>query len=704
MKNIINFFIITILFLSSFSSMIGQGSNPAFVFLPDMTGYSLEDSPQHLKDDLIAAADALRAALPDTAMQNAFAVYDLGFYAHHPKMVGGIPEVMAKAISDRITHSYYLFFGREMDDQGDLKKVWVEVELPEGGYFSCIDSLSPTIRYELATKLRLNLNTSNLLGNNRNAIFPIVAKEEIYSLKDGLLEFKSCCPTETCVSCVYTDIEVFRLLLERNFILDPIKIINDPDFGSPPLAIVPGGTLSRTANDLNVEIGFLEDEVEVEADEYVNSFLSDDSNWIFERTGQSITHSVHLFKYPRDCNLFESKWEAYQNDPSDHKVFFVVLNVDNTFGVLGFHYEVSPPGGGFAPNESGNSRGMGFQGEYPYEDEIIGIQEVLDSANAACQNVLIGSMAVSSFEREKLTPEYRNWEWYRESVDKHLENWKVDLSEASYTLNIYWVKELEAVRKDFGYEDCWWFQACGPRTRWQATINVCRQTIHTALDICGFFFPVCDLANLTLYLQSGDLKNASFSAIGTLPLVGKAGFGIKYAAKAARQGTKKVMLQFSVELSGKVHWVGGRTKLYKLFKDRGFTSIFNGVQLTYSSAIHNAHHLIPWSLVDKATTKHRALMQRLARAGWHPSDPTRNGLIIPKNLPNGNTFHGSHASYNNWVDDALNEIKKLPDSQLSAKMDQLTDFLKLEIDKAYQANSSLHVHFGGLEDYSTLLN
>lgn len=123
-------FIITILFLSSFSSMIGQGSNPAFVFLPDMTGYSLEDSPQHLKDDLLAAADALRAALPDTVMQNSFAVYDMGFYAHHPNMVGGIPEVMADAISDRITHSYYLLFGREMDDQGDLKKVWVEVELP----------------------------------------------------------------------------------------------------------------------------------------------------------------------------------------------------------------------------------------------------------------------------------------------------------------------------------------------------------------------------------------------------------------------------------------------------------------------------------------------------------------------------------------------------------------------------------------------
>jgi hypothetical protein len=50
-------------------------------------------------------------------------------------MVGGIPEVMAKAISDRITHSYYLVFGREMDDQGELKRVWVEVELPNTAEF-----------------------------------------------------------------------------------------------------------------------------------------------------------------------------------------------------------------------------------------------------------------------------------------------------------------------------------------------------------------------------------------------------------------------------------------------------------------------------------------------------------------------------------------------------------------------------------------
>ena len=116
MKNITNIFKILFLSLFSIATLIGQ--NPAFVYLPDMTGYSLEDSEDHLKDSLLAAAETLRAALPDTAMQNDFAVYDMGFYTHHAAMTGGVQKVMADAISDRISHSYYLVFGREMDREG----------------------------------------------------------------------------------------------------------------------------------------------------------------------------------------------------------------------------------------------------------------------------------------------------------------------------------------------------------------------------------------------------------------------------------------------------------------------------------------------------------------------------------------------------------------------------------------------------------
>ncbi|TVR87825.1 MAG: hypothetical protein EA411_06510, partial [Saprospirales bacterium] len=102
-------------------------SQSAFVQLPDATGYA-HNTPQHVLDSLQSASTALQSALP-SAYQADFAVYDLGFYSHHTSMDGGIPQVISDAISDRITTPYYLLFGREMDREGRLKRVWVEVEL-----------------------------------------------------------------------------------------------------------------------------------------------------------------------------------------------------------------------------------------------------------------------------------------------------------------------------------------------------------------------------------------------------------------------------------------------------------------------------------------------------------------------------------------------------------------------------------------------
>ena len=55
MKNTTNKFIILFLSLFPIATMMGQ--NPAFVYLPDMTGYSLEDSLEHLKDKVMEAAE-----------------------------------------------------------------------------------------------------------------------------------------------------------------------------------------------------------------------------------------------------------------------------------------------------------------------------------------------------------------------------------------------------------------------------------------------------------------------------------------------------------------------------------------------------------------------------------------------------------------------------------------------------------------------
>jgi len=194
MKNIINFFIPLLLLLTPLSSATGQ-SNNAFIFLPDLTGYPAPE--QHLQDDLEDAATALRMAL-DSIYRPDFAVYDMGFYAHHPNMVGGIPEVMADAISDRITHPYYLFFAREMDDQGDLKKVWVEMELPNTAEF-CYWEDGTFSHLKFMVDFRANA-AKGLSMSNPGPIFDAM-KNGINYMSDRVAQLVECCSSAARQSC-----------------------------------------------------------------------------------------------------------------------------------------------------------------------------------------------------------------------------------------------------------------------------------------------------------------------------------------------------------------------------------------------------------------------------------------------------------------------------------------------------------------------
>ncbi len=215
MKNITNIF--KILFFSLFSIASIMGQNPAFVYLPDMTGYSLEDSPQNLKDDLMEAAESLRVALPDTAMQNDFAVYDMGFYTHHAVMTGGVQKVMADAISDRITHSYYLLFGREMDREGRIKKVWVEVELPEEEWL--LDCFNQT--YIDVVKARIRNKTDEAFNQNTPQITAGI--QTISYFADEIKKLADCCDPlssfrqQECQECESIE-EIYEWFMDHGFV------------------------------------------------------------------------------------------------------------------------------------------------------------------------------------------------------------------------------------------------------------------------------------------------------------------------------------------------------------------------------------------------------------------------------------------------------------------------------------------------------
>jgi len=132
----------------------------AFVQLSDATGFA-DNIPQHALDSLESTSQSLREALPQE-FQSDFAVYDLGYYSHHGSFTGGIPDVITNVITNHVTHPYYLLFGREMDDEGGLKKVWVEVELPES---NCLDQITPMYIDGIGFLMELEFLVSNSLNN-----------------------------------------------------------------------------------------------------------------------------------------------------------------------------------------------------------------------------------------------------------------------------------------------------------------------------------------------------------------------------------------------------------------------------------------------------------------------------------------------------------------------------------------------------------
>jgi len=132
-------------------------------------------------------------------------------------MDGGIPEVITEAIADRISTPYYLLFGREMDDEGKLKKVWVELELPEGGYMECLLESHRELLYLQITQLMNDFNYFKM-------------QEAIKLVENKVMQQSTCCypsARSTCDLCL-TSQEVKILFEGRNSISSPSSVDIDP--------------------------------------------------------------------------------------------------------------------------------------------------------------------------------------------------------------------------------------------------------------------------------------------------------------------------------------------------------------------------------------------------------------------------------------------------------------------------------------------
>jgi len=175
--------------------------------LPDATGFA-DNIPQHTLDSLESASQSLREAMPQE-FQNDFAVYELGFYSHHRSFTGGIPDVLATAIDSRISSSYYLLFGREFNADGDLEKVWIELELPHTADF-CYWEEGTLSHLKFMTELRANEAKGN------SGIFTIFTsmKDAIDYMEGRVAQLVDCCGAasrEECGLCSWSqsDIEAY---------------------------------------------------------------------------------------------------------------------------------------------------------------------------------------------------------------------------------------------------------------------------------------------------------------------------------------------------------------------------------------------------------------------------------------------------------------------------------------------------------------
>lgn len=157
------------------------------------------------------------------------------------------------------------------------------------------------------------------------------------------------------------------------------------------------------------------------------------------------------------------------------------------------------------------------------------------------------------------------------------------------------------------------------RLMWEAT----RDTVHLMLDLAGMvpvIGEIADLTNGTIYLISGDTKNAALSAASAIPVIGWYTAGIKLAKRSIHlaNGSKVVLRWYH---AGSKIVFSGRSQLRKV------------LGLAKGDA-RVAHHILPWEW------REHPLVQLAAQAGFHMNEAL-NG--IPS------IFTTNHPLYNNRV-------------------------------------------------------
>jgi hypothetical protein len=172
---------------------------------------------------------------------------------------------------------------------------------------------------------------------------------------------------------------------------------------------------------------------------------------------------------------------------------------------------------------------------------------------------------------------------------------------------------------------------------WEAS----KEFVHISLDVLGLvpvIGEVADLTNGALYTIEGDGVNATLSFASSVPLVGWASVGVKYAVKIKTVATigTKVKLTWKVLADGTIYFGTNNTCRAQLRKVLGL-AVGN---------LNQAHHIIPLNMQTNT------IVQKAFKSGdaFHLNEAL-NGI------PLSNAVHsGSHFEYDKIIKKYLDAV------------------------------------------------
>jgi hypothetical protein len=541
---------------------------------------------------------------------------------------------------------YYVIYNFSVTKENNNWDGEILISLPLEGEFSCIENIGENFRKEISNKVNniFTIEYSKFDHAPYKLIYPI--SKSLSELDSIIADLVDCCDIGrdeiSCNSCIKRPLDEFIDIYRKNIPFVICNVVDDPDY----IENLPRSPLNkkRVIENINITVNFPDDDI-VQLDEFITDLSQYHKDDISERFDIELTDHTYYYKYPRDCGEFETIYSQYLNDESDVKYFIGVINFSNEWAILFLNTDVN-----FNLDIANRTSDENLFMEDEYEaisetaeSENICGKLMVDAVEGGCMNIIEGTIAAwaHKFNGE----DYDEWKMF---YNNEIKARKEDLNETQQHFNFLVYKHAAYIRE---------LRSHNPKLinytsdLLSAKIEICSESIHTMLDVCGLIEGVgsiCDLANGVLYATEGEYGSAALSGMGSIPLAGSIAAMTKWGGKAwntigepitscildtRTQGPVYCRLfQYIPYADGRIGWIGKESRLRQ---------VMQGME---DMTLKDAHHILPWALKD------HEICRFLAPSNWHINNPVFNGKAVPS------AFHANHPAYNDLIERCLDHL------------------------------------------------